>query len=120
MPFATYQRLDLAVGDGAVREHMGQQELPSLDLEDWTLAPAIKTDLFKQAKIIIYWLTIDQRQITPAIATFATNLEALQRGLPGEGTASGGKDIPDKKDWFTRINGMRSKKLHLVQQAACR
>jgi hypothetical protein len=83
VPFATDQRLEFTVGDGIIRERMGQQGLSSLDLEHWALVPAIKTGSGKQVGIIICWLATYQRQITPAIATFATNLQALTRGLPG-------------------------------------
>lgn len=81
-PFATDQRLEFTVSDDIVRERMGQQGLSSLDLEHRALVPAIKTNLLKQAGITICWLATDQRQITPAIAAFAANLEALTRGLP--------------------------------------
>lgn len=120
VPFAPDQRLDFTVGDGIVRERMGQQGLSSLDLEHWALVLAIKTDLPEQAGISIDELATHQRQITPAIAALAANLQPLTGSLPGEGTAIGREDIPDKKDRFTRINGMWHEKLHLVQHAGCR
>jgi hypothetical protein len=83
LPFATDQWLDFPPEPGALRECMGQQGLFSLELQHWTLVLAIKTDLPEQAGISICWSATNQRQITPAIATLAANLQPFTGGLPG-------------------------------------